>query len=50
MSEQGGTRDEYAFTLELLGSLITQERRGNRQLETVFQYMGPWVQASKLKT
>ncbi len=50
MSEPGGSEEKYAETLELLSSLITKERRGNTQLETVFQYMGPWVQVLSLET
>ncbi|KAK9864316.1 hypothetical protein WJX84_006574 [Apatococcus fuscideae] len=44
MSEPGPTEDQYAATLELLSSLITQDRRGAGQWETVHEYMGSWVQ------
>lgn len=44
MSEPAATEDQYAATLELLSSLITQDRRGAGQWETVHEYMGSWVQ------
>lgn len=44
MSEPENTEDQYAATLELLSSLITQDRRGAGQWETVHEYMGSWVQ------
>lgn len=50
MSEPGPHEDQYAATLELLSSLITQERRGAGQWETVHEYMGSWVQVSDCTT
>ncbi|KAK9867413.1 hypothetical protein WJX84_000013 [Apatococcus fuscideae] len=38
----------YAATLEKLSSLITQERRGAGQWETVHEYMGSWIQRLEL--
>ena len=38
----------YAATLEKLSSLITRERRGAGQWETVHEYMGSWIQVVEL--
>ena len=50
MSEPGPHEDQYAATLELLSSLITQDHRGAGQWETVHEYMGSWVQVTDCTT